>query len=821
MIARPAFVLIGLASIANAAPPASELARQIRSAALDPAECYRIRDLSLAKEDLKLYFNEGYLIFSKPVNGERVSAVFSADVEGGDGEVLLLPPYRGERASLARFTPSPNLDEHLRAAVLVFSDGSAQTLLDAIARGGGRKASEMGPLLAEQWNPSLANIESGFQLRLVQDLLSAPVGRAGLLFGALVGKTLGDFDAFYDSRNENQIAVGRQAERNGHSVYDVWTSFPGRGRRSGATKPPEAPVAEQSFQIDAALDQDLALKATVRASITIGQTGLRTMAFEAARAMQISSVRVDGHPAELLFADPLHGRGVGDTQNDTQNVPFLVIPSSELAPGSAHQIEFEEHGSVISPAGNDVYFVAARANWYPRAGEGLALYDLTFHYPKRLTLVTAGDVTEDRIDGDSRITRRVTAEPIRIAGFNVGDYVLDDSSKAVGLADAEKASGVHVAVYANRRAEAALQPSVAPADSRDQVSRLSRGKNPPLPPLPIGPPRPAPDPLARLGTVAADIASALEFYTGLFGPPALKTLTVSPIPGAFGQGFPGLVYLSTLSYLEPDQRPDAERGQRAQVFFSDLMAAHEVAHQWWGNIVVPAGYQDEWLSEALANYSSLLYLEKKRGAKAMEDVLEDFRDTLIKRDAKGATTESAGPITWGFRLESTGNPAARDDITYDKGAWVLHMLRRRMGDGPFLKMLSELRRRYDSRTVSTAQFAALVKEFAPPRTAGAMAFNADSFFDNWVYSTGIPALKLEYTAKGVAPAVKLSGTIEQSGVDDDFSIQAPVEIQFAKGPPQVIWVQTSNGGATFSATLTQAPLKISIPEGRDLLAVKK
>ena len=75
-----------------------ELVRQIRPAALDPDQCYRVRDLTLAKEDLKLYFTEGYLIFSKPVNGERISAVFSADVEGGDGEVLLLPPYRGERA---------------------------------------------------------------------------------------------------------------------------------------------------------------------------------------------------------------------------------------------------------------------------------------------------------------------------------------------------------------------------------------------------------------------------------------------------------------------------------------------------------------------------------------------------------------------------------------------------------------------------------------------------------------------------------------------------------------------------------------------------
>ena len=801
-----------------AAPPSagSELAQQIRAAGLDPAECYRVRDLTLAKEDLKLYFTEGYLIFSKPVSGERVSAVFSADVEGGDGEVLLLPPYRGERASLARFAKSPNLDEHLRAAVLMFSDGSAQKLLSAIEQGGGKKAAEMGPLLVEQWTPVLANIESGFALRLVEDLLTPQARRSGLLFGALAGKTLGNFDVYFDSRNGNQITVGRAAQREGRDSYDIWTSFPARSSRNASGQAAEPSLTERSYQIDAALDPDLGLKASVHTTIRVGGTGLRTLPFDLAHALQVDTARVDGEPAELLFAEQ-NREGVADLSD---NSTFLVIPAHELAPGSEHRIEFEEHGKVISPAGNNVYFVAARANWYPRAGSGLSTYDLTFRYPKRLTLVTPGEVAEDRVDGDFRVTRRVTSVPIRIAGFNLGDYV-----QAAGSPDAENGAGVHVEVYGNRGLEAALQPKTQPPAGQEQLSSLPRRGIPPRPPLPNGPPPPqAPNPLARLQAVAADINSALQFYTGLFGPPALKTLTVSPIPAGFGQGFPGLVYLSTLSYLDPNQRPETERGPRAQLFYSDLIEAHEVAHQWWGNIVMPATYQDEWLSEAVADYSALLYLEKKKGSKAMEDVLEDFRDILVRRDANGETTESAGPIAWGYRLDGSGNPAARNDITYDKGAWVLHMLRRRMGDGPFLKMLAELRKRYDSRAVSTAQFAALVKEFIPPRAAGgpaaSPAFNVDSFFDNWVYSTGIPDLKLNYAVKGTAPAIKLSGTIEQSGVDDDFSIEVPVEVQFANGS-QTIWVATSNDGATFSASLKQAPLKVSIPIGRRVLAVKK
>jgi aminopeptidase N len=307
-------------------------------------------------------------------------------------------------------------------------------------------------------------------------------------------------------------------------------------------------------------------------------------------------------------------------------------------------------------------------------------------------------------------------------------------------------------------------------------------------------------------------------FSGWFGPPVVPSLTVSPIPGTFGQGFPGLVYLSTLAYLEPNARPAPMRGPREQTFFSDTLEAHEVAHQWWGNLVLPAGYQDEWISEALANYSALLYLEKKRGVRAMQDVLEDFRDALLKKKGDGPTVESAGPITWGFRLESADEPDAFHAITYDKGAWIFHMLRRRLGDDRFLKMLAELRHRSEQRTASTAELRSLVKEFLPPRVSAA---TADGFFDNWVYSTGIPALKLTYTVKGVAPAVKIAGKVEQSGVDDAFSIEAPIDIQFAKAAPQTIWVETSNAGVSFSATLKQVPTRVSLPIGTDVLAVRK
>jgi aminopeptidase N len=283
----------------------------------------------------------------------------------------------------------------------------------------------------------------------------------------------------------------------------------------------------------------------------------------------------------------------------------------------------------------------------------------------------------------------------------------------------------------------------------------------------------------------------------------LKTLTVAPIPGTFGQGFPGLVYLSTIAYLDPNSRPAPLRSENQQVFFSDLIVAHEVAHQWWGNVVIVSSYQDEWIMEALANYSALLWLEKKGGAKAVDTVLDDFRTRLLSKQEGGRSLESAGPIVWGIRLESSGMPDAWRAITYEKGAWIMHMLRRRLGDERFLKMLAELRRRYQFRIVTTEEFRALAAEFLPARSSSG---TMDAFFDNWVYSTGIPKLKLQSSIKGF----RASGTVNQSGVDNDFSVEVPVEIQFAKGAPQTVWVRTSNEPVSFSVTAKQAPVRVNI-----------
>jgi hypothetical protein len=765
-------------------------ARALHQTTFDAEECYRVRDVSLVREDIKMYFNEGSLIFGRPVEGRIHNALFVA--ADGDGEVLLMPPTRGERASLASFTGSPNLNERIRTALLIFSDNTAIELKEALGKGGEpRKLPEMGMLVAQQWNSVLQNFTGSLELRLVQDALANRAPGDGFFYAAVNGLKAGNFDMFYDPLAREQVTIGQVVFRDDRSFFDVWSSFVARSFRSGRKHSPEAAYSMDDVRIEATIDTGLHMKAVTRGTLRIAAQNAEPLAFEVSRRMRIDQARLDGEPVEMFQRDSLRANLVRGPDNEV----FLVVPGRPLEAGSVHQIEFEHHGDVIMPAGNRVFFVGSRGNWYPRTAYSFTTCDLTFRYPQDLNLVATGDVVEERTEGEWRISHRRTGTPVRFAGFNLGVY-----DKVVS-----RSGGYTVEVYANRKVEPGLpHPRPVLADpwpqpprrrSPGDFSELSAATPPP------------PDPAARLRALAADVAGALEFLAGAFGPPPLKTLTVSPIPGSFGQGFPGLVYLSTLSYLPADQRSGGLADRKQTLFFGELLPPHEVAHQWWGNKVITTAYQDEWIMEAIANYAAFMYLEKRKGAKAMASVLDQARHELLAKTDEGKTLESVGPITWGTRLQRSETPDAWRNITYNKGAWILHMLRRRLGDERFVNMLRDLCRDYQFKSLSTEAFRAFAARYLPPGSSDA---KLEDFFEQWVQGTGIPGLKVNYTAKGRAPAVKVTGTVAQSEVEEDYAGWVPLVIQFARGKPQVAWVRTSSDAPAFSMTLKQAPTKVSV-----------
>ena len=439
------------------------------------------------------------------------------------------------------------------------------------------------------------------------------------------------------------------------------------------------------------------MKCVTRMKVRTTSESVEVLAFDLSGQMHATSAKVDGEAAEVYERESVRDGLVQNTGNEL----LMVIPAKKLQPGSEHEIEIAHEGKVILEAGHEVYFVSARGNWYPARGLQFATYDVTYPYPKELDLVAAGQIREDRTEGENRITRRVPEGAVRLLGFNLGKYERLNSERA----------GIAVEVCANKQVEDALRQArvVASEPEMPQASVRTRRTGPEsvmreLTPMVVAPAVPA----NQNARIAEAVEDAMAFYRGKLGEPPLRRIEVSPVPGRFGQGFAGMIYLPTLNYLNVGRESSSAVEQR---YFRDLLVAHEVAHQWWGNIVSTASYHHEWLMEALASYSAVLFLETKLGPRATDIALEAYRKALFQKGPDGETAESEGAVVQGRRLQGSNNPNASIAVIYGKGTWIMHMLRRRMGDERFLKMLAELRRRYELKTLERKGFGLCARSF--------------------------------------------------------------------------------------------------------------
>jgi aminopeptidase N len=152
-------------------------------------------------------------------------------------------------------------------------------------------------------------------------------------------------------------------------------------------------------------------------------------------------------------------------------------------------------------------------------------------------------------------------------------------------------------------------------------------------------------------------------------------------------------------------------------------------------------------------------------------------------------------------------------VTYEKGTWIIHMLRRRLGDQKFMAFLREVAMHYRFNSISTEQFRELAAGFTAPKSPDPAL---KSFFENWVYGTGIPSVKLAYTMRGL----KLTGTIAQRGVDDDFTALVPVEVQTGR-QRVVYWLSTGSEAVPFSIPLKTPPTRVALLAGDCLMTTWK
>src|SRR5581483_8430069 len=503
----------------------------------------------------------------------------------------------------------------------LFSDGTAQELLSAIQQLPVHNLPDVAPQMSLAVHTLVEQIGSDMRGQLVAGLLDRHQPEQGFFYGLIGGRTLGSFDLLYTPTEFEQVTIGRGAQLPAPGPsFQLWTSF--RSRRSGPYKPPSPAISD--YRIKTEIHPDLNLSADALFNWRAGEGNGRVIPLWITERLKIDSAQVDGRPAEVFQPS------VGQIAPLNRAAAFFLITPEPLAPGSLHEVEVRYEGSVIRKTETGSYFVDDRNAWYPFTRPTLATFDLTFRCPENLRLVSTGELVSDQADAGIRTVHRVTKVPEALAGFNLGDYQVTFQDHGP----------YRVECYANKTSE----PSMT--------------------------------------NIPEQLDALLDYYTNRWTPLPIHSIAVSPIPASFGQGFPGLIYLSNISYIKPEDRPSDLRSPAYDRFFTDLLLPHEVAHQWWGNMVTTAEYRSAWLMEAFANYSALQFVEKNHGPEAVDSILNGYRDDLV-RDLNGKSIESYGPLEFGVRLMDAGNLSVCHTITYEKGTWVLHMLRQRLGDDGF------------------------------------------------------------------------------------------------------------------------------------------
>ena len=195
---------------------------------------------------------------------------------------------------------------------------------------------------------------------------------------------------------------------------------------------------------------------------------------------------------------------------------------------------------------------------------------------------------------------------------------------------------------------------------------------------------------------------------------------------------------------------------------SEGLIAHEIAHQWFGNSVTEADWHHVWLSEGFATYLTSLYWENKEGQTRLKSDMKAARDRVLR-----ASVQNPKPVIDTTIVNLMDLLSAN---SYQKGSWVLHMLRNELGNETFFSGLRLYYSRYQKRNAMTADLQKVMEEVSGK--------NLEEFFHQWLYVTGQPDLKIGYTYNERTSETEITVTQTQASI---FRFPLEIEISGSDG----------------------------------------
>jgi hypothetical protein len=267
-------------------------------------------------------------------------------------------------------------------------------------------------------------------------------------------------------------------------------------------------------------------------------------------------------------------------------------------------------------------------------------------------------------------------------------------------------------------------------------------------------------------SVAERAVDVVRFYESIIGDSPYSSLTLALVenttPGGHSPGHFAALYQPPLTL------PVLWRNDPA--FFSkypEFFLAHEIAHQWWGQAVGWRNYHEQWLSEGFAQYFAAMYAQHFRGQEVFESVMRQVRKSALDMSDQG-------PVYLGYRVgHIRNNGQAFRAIVYNKGAAVVHMLRRLIGDEPFYRGIRRFYAESRYRKVGSDDL-----RLAMEAESGAAL---GRFFDKWIYGATLPRLTFRFRVEPSASGQEVVLHFEQAG--ELFDVPVTVTLQYADRDP--------------------------------------
>jgi hypothetical protein len=694
--------------------------------ALSGSAQFTVHNFELNDADLKLTLAEG--------------SVFVSTIDHGTTALVLLG--RGDMS----FQPAPSTE---KTQVRIYSGGDGiETRFDAAYVR--INPDDFDRLVARQ--PLVSRPVDQNDLRAATRIFQEDVSRSyGLDLGdlsrdpwSLVPRP-GDLVAEIHTRRFNTLTYSRSSAaaedislftRSGRKTIALYSSPAEAREGNGGKGEPEFEVGH--YDIDVAVTPERRwIEGRARLSIRVGANPISSVTLRLADPLVVQSVVSDTYGR--LFNMRVKGQ-----DSVVISLPAALQPGSELALTvtyagrldlQALDAETAAVGRQQGPPALDVpdlrdqpepsFVYSTQSNWYPRpAANHFATATLRISVPASLACVASGVLEPDSpvlVTAPDSSRRKVYVfnadQPLRYLAFVVSRFV---TARTV------------------------------PTEFLDVSVETNPGH-------------------AKRGREVADRAVEIaRFYQSLLGdapyPSFTVALTENNQPGGHSPGYFAVVNEPTLSSPAFGPRNDPASFDN----YPDFFLAHELAHQWWGQAVGWRTYHEQWLSEGFAQYFAALYAEQRPaagngGGAAGSGV---FRGVMRQMRKWAIDQSDQGPISLGYRLgHIQGDSRIMRALVYDKGALVLHMLRRLMGDDSFFRGLQRFYRMSRFRSVGTTEFrTAMETEGGRPLVR---------FFDRWIYGSALPRLIFTYRVDGREVLLR----VEQVG--DVFDVPLTITLQYA------------------------------------------